>query len=164
MATISGAISSYSRYNSGIGNFWTWLDFPATETETEEALEKIGNPEEYFFSDWETGDFYLNLGENPDLDEVNEIAEFIDNLGDDEAFKAILEFRSFEEARKIFESGDFSYYDDCRTEKDLGYIVADNMDIPDWLEYYIDYEAIGHDHDNETSGGFTSDGGYLELY
>ncbi len=164
MATISGAISSYSRYNSGKGNFWAWLDFPATEEEISEALEKIGNPEEYFFSDWEEGGFSLNLGENPDLDEVNDIAEFIDNLGDDEAFKAILEFRSFDDARQIYESGDFTFYDDCSTEKDLGEILADDMEIPDWLEYYIDYEAIGHDHDCNVSGGFTENGGYIEIY
>jgi len=51
MATISGALSSYSRYNSGRGDFWVWLDFPATDEEIQAALAKIGNPEETFFSD-----------------------------------------------------------------------------------------------------------------
>jgi len=108
----------------------------------------------------------LNFEEYTSIQEANEAAEFIDNLADweEDAFFALLEFRSFEDVRQIYESGDYSFYDDCSTERDLGYIIAENWEIPDWLEFYIDYEAIGHDHDAGVSGGFTSNGGFIEIY
>ncbi len=106
MATISGAISSYSRYNSGRGDFWIWLDFPATDEEIKQALEKIGNPEEWFFSDWEN-DTGIKLEEFTSIKEANEIAEFIANLAEHEeaAFSALCEYYGdFEAACKVYKS------------------------------------------------------------
>ena len=166
MAQFSGALSSYSRYNSGHGNFWTWLEFPATDEEINKALQKIGNPEETFFSDWDySAGMILDLGEGTSTQEANEIADFIENLDDSEQdiFSAILEHRDYDEAVKIFNDQDYQFYDDCNSETDLGYAVAENFSIPDHLENYIDYEAIGRDYDQNANGGFTANG-YIEIF
>lgn len=165
MATISGAISSYSRYNSGRGDFWIWLDFPATDEEIKQALEKIGNPEEWFFSDWEN-DTGIKLEEFTSIKEANEIAEFIANLAEHEeaAFSALCEyFGDFESARKVYKSENYQFYDDCTTELDLGYIAAECWEIPEAMQFYFDYEKLGSDTNLNAVGGFYGNG-FLEIY
>jgi hypothetical protein len=55
-----------------------------------------------------------------------------------------------------------SLLDDCivyeaSNEFELGLAIAESMDIPKHLEYYIDYEKIGHD---EVCNGATQVGDY----
>lgn len=58
---------------------------------------------------------------------MDEIAEFADDVADEdiEAFIALTEIVSFDEAMEIFRSGDFSYIPDIDTEEELGRYVVD---------------------------------------
>lgn len=82
---LRGFITNLGKYNEGqlIGK---WIDFPITEDELEEVKNQIGINdfyEEYFFTDWETDwDFspYSEWGEYPNMDDVNEVAENLEQI------------------------------------------------------------------------------------
>lgn len=93
MALISAAITNLRKYNEGILDF-TWLDLPATESEFNSALEKVGigeldsfgSPyEEWFVSDYDDEsycDIARILGEYPDLEDMNKAAAYAEELAD----------------------------------------------------------------------------------
>lgn len=165
MPNFCGALTNLAAYVAGELRF-VWVDFPISENDFQQALNKIGNPEEYFWTDYEFPFDGMDFGEYASLSSLNEVAEFIDSLDsfDLPAFSAIIENRGdFEEAKKIYTSGDFQFYDDCNTETDLGYIIAENFEIPPHLEFYIDYERMGCDYDMNVNGGFTN-AGYIEIF
>lgn len=79
---MKAAITNLSAYNGGSLRF-EWLELPATEDELADVLDKIGNPEEWFVTDYDVDnvDAYEILGEYPSLDEMNAVAE-VDELDD----------------------------------------------------------------------------------
>ena len=143
-------LTNLGKYNEGdlVGE---WLELPATEKEIEESLKRIGidgvNYEEYFITDYE--DSIFKIEEYSNLEFLNEIAEKIENLNDDE--KIIFEYLKdylnydFEKAFEIIENQDYLYYADVKNEEDLGEAISEDWEIPENLINYIDYEAIGRD-------------------
>lgn len=83
---ISVYITNLGKYNEGylIGK---WLKLPATDEEIKNVLKEIGIDgafyEEYFFTDWECIEG-IEINEYSSLDELNEIAETLENLSEDE--------------------------------------------------------------------------------
>lgn len=83
---ISVYITNLGKYNEGylIGK---WLKLPATDEEIKNVLNEIGIDgafyEEYFFTDWECIEG-IEINEYSSLDELNKIAEMIENLSEDE--------------------------------------------------------------------------------
>lgn len=171
-STISGFITNLGKYNEGylIGE---WINFPITDEELDEVLKRIGissEPdengcyyEEYFFTDWETSISGLsaNLGEYVRIDDVNEIAEKIEEYGDLAA--AIVE---------VFGIGDLmnGNLDDymlwsADNDEELGEEVADvcgvTYELPEHLRYYFDFAAYGRDYRLETNGDWCAEG-YIE--
>lgn len=156
MATIRGVITNLGKYNEGelIGE---WIDFPISEEELEEVKARIGindEYEEFFFTDWELpeGMDWEIFGEYPSIDEVNEVAEKLESVDDEDVFAAILgEVGDIQEAIDIIDSGDFSVYPDVYDDSDLGYAIVDSVYgspselSKDTLEMYFDYEALGRD-------------------
>lgn len=117
------------------------------------------------FSDWDNYTS-IRLEEFTSIKEANEIAEFFETLPeyDEKAFTALCEyFGDFEEAHKVYKSGNYQYYDDCNTETDLGYIVAECWEIPEQMQFYFDYEKLGNDTNLNAVGGFYGNG-FLEIY
>lgn len=90
---LSAAITNLGQYNEGCLNF-VWLPLPASESEFESALSRVGIGdvdefgnvyEEYFVSDYdnETGlDVYAVLGEYPSLQKMNDCAEAAEELSE----------------------------------------------------------------------------------
>ncbi len=79
-------ITNLGKYNEGylIGK---WLKLPVTDEEIEEVLKEIGIDgvlyEEYFFTDWECIEG-IEINEYSSLHELNNIAETLENLSEDE--------------------------------------------------------------------------------
>lgn len=157
-------IANLGKYNEGkmVGE---WINLPATEKELEDVLDKIGINEEYeevFIADYEN-EFGYKVDEYADLDELNELADTLDNLTYDEEkiLKAGTELWSFEDV--LYNLDSFSLMEDINSEYDLGYYWIEesgcyDLDNLGMLRNYINYEAFGRDIRLETDGGFTSYG------
>ena len=181
MSGIRGFITNLGKYNEGelVGE---WIDFPISEEDLQATLQRIGigstdefgSPyEEYFFTDWELpeGMSWEVFGEYPNIEEVNEVAELLDNSNLEEAvIGAIFDYASnLEEAKSIIEEGNFTIYWGADDARSLGEIAIDEIDggvqyLPkEMLEEYFDYEAYGR---NLETGGIIHyfDGGAIEFY
>lgn len=78
-------LTNLGKYNEGklVGE---WVELPATDEELEKVKERIGINkfyEEWFITDYETN-FGFKVDEYANLDELNGMAETLDNLSDTE--------------------------------------------------------------------------------
>lgn len=171
------ALTNLHKYVAGQLDF-TWLALPATSEEIAAAYDKIqvshdnkiyysceGPMEEAFISDYEC-DFY-NIGEYENIDSLNEMAEEIADLDEDqqEIVKALInDCYSLEEALKV--APECIYWHDCDNMTDVARAMIEeygDLDrIPEDLRDYFDYEAYGNNL--ETAGHFiATDNGYIEV-
>lgn len=167
------ALTNLGKYNEGF-LVYKWLELPATDEEIEETLEAIGISEEpdengnyyeeYFISDYEC-DFY-HVGEYENLDELNEIAETLDNLEDYEKdiVKALLD-DGYNLEQAMDEKDNCYTWDDCEDMADVAYKMYEEGlmgDIPEHLVNYIDWEAFGRDLSFD-GHWIKTDNGYIEV-
>lgn len=162
-------ISNLKEYNNGkiVGE---WVSLPCEDIK--EVLDKISNNDndELFISDYETDISGLKIGEYEDILQLNEIAEEIDNLSDDEviALQAYLEqYNDIEQALEEVRQGNYTIYYDCDDMSDVAYQVVNESGlldgVPETLKGYFDYEAYGRDIDiNRTF--IQIDNSFVELY
>lgn len=163
-------ISNLKEYNNGkiIGE---WVSLPCEGLE--EVLNKISNNgnDELFISDYETDISNLKISEYDDILQLNEIAEEIDNLSDDEliAFQAYLEqyANNIEQALEEVRQGNYRIYYNCDNMEDVAYQVVNDCGLldgaPEELKVYFDYEAYGRDL--SINGTFTQvDDAFVELF
>lgn len=162
-------VTNLKEYNNGkiIGE---WVSLPCEGLE--EVLHKISNNgnDELFISDYETDISNLKISEYDDILQLNEIAEEIDNLSDDEviALQAYLEqYNDIEQALEEVRQGNYTIYYDCDDMSDVAYQVVNESGlldgVPETIKGYFDYEAYGRDIDIE--GTFIQvDNNIIELY
>ena len=134
-------VTNLGKYNEGelVGE---WVEFPISEDDIEEILERIGidgeEYEEYFITDYEA-DFNAAeiLGEYVTLETLNEIAEEIEYADDETKLIAVIEAVSPRNAQDLL---------DCIISADdydvITYNAAGGTDDSDLAWYYID-ELIG---------------------
>lgn len=181
MAKIEGFITNLGKYNEGelIGK---WIEFPISDDELQAVLKEIGcyyvdddgeehnaEYEEFFFTDW-NNDIAFDFGEYPDLEEVNEFAERVEALSESEQeyIELLMDGHTSDinEALDIIEGGDYVVWNDCYCMADVAEHMAagfgDLNDIPEHLQYYIDYEKWGRDLDIEGTY-LAGDDYYLEI-
>ena len=165
-------LTNLGKYNEGylIGE---WLELPASQQEIDETMAKIGINEEYeewFITDYETDIEGVEVGEYSNLDELNEIAEQLDELEED-AQKAIqamlLDGYTFNETLEKASNGDYAIYYDCDNMTDVAYEIVEECgylnDVPETIARYFDYEAFGRDL--EIEGKFYNiDGDMIEIF
>lgn len=166
MDVLRGALTNLGKYNEG-GLDYVWVSFPCDEDDFQEYLKQIGIGEdrgdgsvyeEWFFSDWDTDYSWLNLdglGEYMSLDEVNEYADALESIVDDdkeEEFKAAMEYSGdFHDAVDLVETDSVGKISDesmsNRMDEAIGYYYVDSMGFNDMsnVENYFDYEAYGRD-------------------
>lgn len=186
MSTIDAFVTNLGRYNEGFldGEF---LKLPATTDEVQALFQRIHvdgvRYEEIFITDYETNisGLYDCLPEYADLDELNHLAALLDDLdeGNREKFEAALSSgehtSSLKELINLAQNLDcYEYYPGICDEDDLGRYMIDEMgalEVPEYLENYIDYEAYGRDVSLEDGGTFTENGyivdtgdRFVELY
>lgn len=165
-------LTNLGKYNEGylIGE---WVELPVSQDELKEVFKRIGineQYEEYFITDYETDIEGVEVGEYSNLDELNELAEQLDELGED-ANKAIqamlLDGYKFDEALEKANNGDYTIYSGCDNMTDVAYEVVEMCgyldNVPENVTRYFDYEAFGRDLDIE--GKFYNiDGDMVEIH
>lgn len=165
-------LTNLGKYNEGelIGE---WVTLPITEEELEAVFERIGineEYEEYFITDYETDVDGLKIGEYDNLEELNELAETLEDMSEEEleVVGVMLEDGcEFDEAIEKTENGDYRVYYNCNDMSDVAFQVIEESgflnDVPDTVTRYFDYEAYGRDLDIE--GKFYSVGNnMIEIY
>lgn len=163
-------ISNLKEYNNGkiIGE---WVSLPCEGLE--EVLEKISNSgkDELFISDYETDINGLKVAEYEDILQLNEIAEEIEEMREDEliALQAYLEqyANDMEQALDEVRQGNYRIYYNCDNMEDVAYQVVNDCGlldgVPEEVKIYFDYEAYGRDM--EINGTFTQvDDAFVELF
>lgn len=139
----------------------------------EEILDKISNngKDELFISDYETDINGLKVAEYEDILQLNEIAEEIEEMREDEliAFQAYLEqyANNMEQALEEVHQGNYRIYYNCDNMEDVAYQVVNDCGlldgVPEEVKIYFDYEAYGRDM--EINGTFIQiDNSFVELY
>lgn len=163
-------LTNLGRYTEGhlIGE---WVDLPISEEELQKVLDRIGineEYEEYFITDYETDLDGIEIGEYSNLDDLNEMAETLESLDDDEkeVVDAIMsEGYSLEEA--IEKKDDCMVYCDCSDMEDVAREYAEQTrlldSIPENLQSYFDFEAFGRDMSYEGTFVFTNKGNCVQI-
>ena len=163
-------LTNLGKYNEGmlVGE---WLELPATDEEIEAVKTRIGINEQYeewFITDYETDVDGLTVGEYDNLDELNELAEVIEE--DAEGVAALMYF-GYNTAEKIADK----LCDLIRIEgsahmsmdESIGWYYAEEMGtldaIPEHLKYYFNYESYGRDIRLEGQFYETESGDIIEL-
>lgn len=173
-------ITNLGKYNEGelVGE---WVKFPTTPEKLQEVFERIGigsaddfgNPyEEWFITDYDcyVDGLYNLLGEYENLDELNYLASKLEELGESEYehFQAAMEISDYTGSLKdlinLTDNLDkYDVYPGIDDYDDLGRYYIDElgtMQVPEYLQNYIDYEAYGRDIALGDTGAFT-DYGYV---
>lgn len=163
-------LTNLGKYNEGhlIGE---WVDLPISNEELQKVLDRIGineEYEEYFITDYETDFDGIEIGEYSNLEDLNEMAETLESLDDDEkeVVDAIMsEGYSLEEA--IEKKDDCIVYCDCSDMEDVAREYAEQTglldSIPENLQSYFDFEAYGRDMSYEGTFVFTNNGNCVQI-
>ena len=163
-------ISNLKEYNNGkiIGE---WVSLPCEDIE--EVLEKISNSgkDELFISDYETDINGLKVADYEDNLQLNEIAEEIEEMREDEliAFQAYLEqyANNMEQALEEVRQGNYRIYYNCDNMEDVAYQVVNDCGlldgVRDLVKLFFVYEAYGRDLDINRSF-IQIDNSFVELY
>ena len=172
---IEAFVTNLGKYNEGelCGE---WFTFPATMEQVRELFVRIGVDgvvyEEFFITDYETEIDGLRdcFSEYESIDELNYLAELLDELSGDELkkFNAAVELGddsgSIKDLINLTQNLDcYDFIPGVDNEGDLGYCLIDDygmLEIPDHISRYFDYEAYGRDYSINEGGAFTG-GGYI---
>lgn len=174
MATINAYITNLHAYAAGELR-GEWLALPATKEERRAAWERIGSPEEVFFTDYEAEDvpgISKHLGEYESLDQLEELAEVLEDMDESErqTMTAALGsgIASAHGAAELVElcedvqAGAYTLIEGVDNVEDLGYYYAEESgainELPDWARGYFNYEAYGRDISIEACGEFVGAG------
>lgn len=164
-------LTNLGKYNEGqlVGE---WVELPVSNEELQEVFKRIGineEYEEYFITDYEC-DFY-EVGEYENIDTLNEIAERIEELDEEESkvVKALMSELGYtlDEAIEKVNNGDYRIYSDCDDMADIAYQVVEECgylnNVPDNVARYFDYESFGIDLGIEGTYIFTDDNEVIEV-
>ena len=148
-ANLSVYIANLDEYVKGnlVGD---WISLPIEESDFEDFLKTIGNPEELAIHDYENnlGLYGLKIGEYMSIKELNELGERIENIDtcDVDALNALYEaLGCFEDALDCLESVDYRFYKNRTMEEVAREYIEECYNVPAGLENYIDYTALARD-------------------
>lgn len=168
-------LTNLGKYNEGelIGE---WVKFPVQEEILHSVLKRIGinaEYEEYFISDYDIYVPHLNpmvLGEYPRIEDLNTLAEGIENLSTSNYLKfiAILEFEDGIEGMDGYLSilnhlEAYFFYPMIQSTYDLGYYYVEECFHECShckISQYVDYVSLGEELASLEDGYF-SDQGYV---
>lgn len=165
--TLRAFITNLSKYNDGelVGQ---WVDFPCDEDEFNEVLEEIGIDEyheEWFVTDYECdlSEVAQELGEYPDFDELNRVAEALEDW-DEGLGEAVINIWGVDTL--LNSTPDDYLYFEANDDEDIGYYYAEEFgildEVPENLRNYFDYEAYGRDIRIDTDSGLSDNGYFVE--
>jgi Antirestriction protein len=163
-------VANLAAYNNGylVGK---WIDLPCSNSELwaqiGEILDAYGAAEEWAIHDYEG--FPFKVSEYEHLDTLNEIAEILSNLSEDEdVIKAIFDLLNRDEALEKLQNGEYRVYDDCDSMGDVAYQLYEESGRLAEIEKvisssYIDWEAIGRDMEIEGCFRYVGNSRYVEI-
>jgi len=162
-------ITDLEAYNNGhlVGS---WYELPMSEEELAQAIQNelqkgqqvckhTHTHEEYFISDFECN--YMQIGEYDSLDELNEIAQKMEELESNEkmAVKLMLENYIVNSIDEAIENLDSLICTGKSNMEDIAYNYIEESGLlqrmPENLQGYFDYEAFGRDM--EINGSYFRD-------
>lgn len=165
-------ITNLGKYNEGelLGE---WVELPINAEELKKVCERIGineEDEEYFITDYECN--FMKIGEYESISSLNEIAEKISELDEDEyeVAKALISECSYtiDEAIEKVNNGDYIIYYDCNDITDVAYQVVEECgylnNVPDTVARYFDYESFGRDLGIEGTYIFTEENEAIKVF
>ena len=142
---INIALTNLERYNAGELVF-EWVKLPVEDFE--EALERIGNPEEYFISDYECELPHMKIHEYENLEELNNLAMELEGMSTYELMilVAIMEAdsSSVEDALATLEEENYIYYATEDFTEFIDVLIEDGFfgEISDEVKQFLDYEKL----------------------
>lgn len=152
-ALISIYLNTWGNYNENGADGGKWFELPCNIDEAREIIaEQTGEDveeAEFFINDYETDINGLDIDEYSDIDELNDIAEELENLDDydREKLEAILESEGGS-LRSALDNLDNRVYYPGYTLEDVAQEQVDEGlfgEIPAEIANYIDYKAIARD-------------------
>lgn len=150
-------LTNLGKYNEGflVGE---WVELPCDDFSpvferigiSEEPDENGNYYEEFFISDYESDVPGLKIGEYDNLEELNHLAEIIEDVPEK---VEVLKYFGYDDAEEIREHLDDVIYITTpeyfeSDEEAIGYYYAKGLgciDIPENVEPYFDFEAYGRD-------------------
>lgn len=145
------ALTNLEKYNEGELIF-EWVDLPCDDFT--DALDRIGNPEEYFISDYECEIPHVVIHEYDNLERLNELAEELEDLGSYHvnALIAIMEtnYSDVTDALEILHNDRFFYYETDDFDDFIDVAIEDGAlgDIPAFAKEFLDYEKLRNYFEN----------------
>ena len=143
---LSVYLANLKKYNENKKDYGTWVDFTQDREDVKEQVELIIKYDDYAIHDSETN-LAIDIKENTsietllDLIEVLEVTEYplsvINNI--------LSQHFYIEDAIEVLENESFDCYDDIENKKDLGYILAEFLELPEIGRRYFNYENYGRD-------------------
>ena len=163
-------LTNLGKYNEGmlVGE---WLSLPATDEEIEAVKTRIGINEQYeewFITDYETDVDGLTVGEYDNLDELNELAEVIEEDAEGVAALMYFGYNTAEEiADKLCDLIRIEGSASMSMDESIGWYYAEECgtldEVPEHLKSYFDYESYGRDIRLEGQFYETESGDIIEL-
>ncbi len=156
-------LTNLGKYNEGelVGK---WVDLPCEDLQAELEAIGVGKApyEEYFITDYES-DFGIEVGEYDSIVKLNELAEQLDELDEDEAetVKAYLECEGGDIEEAINALGRCVFYQNTTLEE-MAQEEVEAMNLPEIALRYFDYEAYARDMNY--SGYIEVNGGVFYMY
>ena len=157
------ALTNLRRYNEGELVF-EWVDLPCDNFD--EVLTLIGNPEEYFISDYECEIPHIVIYEYDNLERLNDLAEELEVLGSYElkALEAIMEADGapIDDALLTLHDGRYFFYEADSFEEFIDLFIEDGYfgEITEEVKEFLDYEKLTNYFQNNgyqmTSNGVIS--------
>lgn len=163
-------VGSYAGYNAGMLD-GLWLDLPMDETEMWEAIRShcVDGAEEFFIMDTDN-EYNFRIDENDSIDELNEMAEALEDFSDDEAnaIGEVLEAgyaSSLENAIDMMDNGEIIDHGSITLEEYAEQFAEEcgMIDYDSRLSYYIDWAAVARDMDIEGCYIETASGNLIEV-
>lgn len=162
-------LTNLGKYNEGelVGE---WVELPATDEELEKVKERIGINkfyEEWFITDYETN-FGFKVDEYANLDELNGMAETLDNLsGTEIEIMETLTENGYDLEDALETLDNVIYYSDCNDMEDIAYQYIEESgllnNVPQEIARYFDYAALGRDMEIEGNFIFTDNGNCIQV-
>lgn len=168
-------VANLGAYNAGclIGE---WISLPLSEEELQERLDEIlaakDEDGDLYGEEWAIHDYEapFEISEYDSPFKINEIAERLEDADiDEDVFKAICDcVSSLDEAISVVEDNEYSLYEKCSDMGDVAYEWYEQTgmmrDIPDHLQNYIDWDAVGRDMEINGNYQYAGNRTYVEVH
>ena len=179
---IKAWVGNLGKYNEGelVGE---WVEFPIDDDDWDEVMKRIhigeqvdpddpryGIYEEIFFADYDSElPLYDMFGEYPQREALNELANEVAEIDDDEVLLAMLDGYSVDvdDAIATYKSGNWRVFRGCEDMSDVAKVYCDDdpafTEAPDFMKRHFSFKHYGEELDS--LGTFIPcKSGYIEIW